>query len=85
MLIQAADYLRPGGLLLYITCTTTSQENEVVVQQFLAGRADYTLLPAGALPPSPAQGFLDHQGYFRTTPEDHGLDGFFAAVLQRAV
>ncbi len=83
LLAQAADYLRPGGLLLYITCTMTAEENDSVVQRFLAERPDYALVPASALPASPARNFLDPQGYFRTTPEEHGLDGFFAALLIR--
>ncbi len=82
LLIQAAPYVRPGGLLLYITCTTAAEENEAVVQEFLAARPEFALLPAAAQAPSPARQFLEAQGYFRTSPEDHNMDGFFAAVLQ---
>lgn len=83
LLAQASGHLRPGGLLLYITCTTTREENEAVVQEFLAVHPDFAKVRRTDLPESPARQFLDDQGYFRTTPEDHGLDGFFAAVLQR--
>jgi len=83
LLCQAAPLVRPGGLLLYITCTSTAEENEAVVQAFLAAQPGFALLPATVQPPSPAHAFLDAQGYFRTSPEDHEMDGFFAALLQR--
>ncbi len=83
LLAQASRHLRPGGLLLYITCTTTCEENESVVQEFLATHPDFALRRRAEYPESPAQTFLDENGYFRTSPEEHGMDGFFAAGLQR--
>jgi 16S rRNA (cytosine967-C5)-methyltransferase len=81
MLQQAAPYVQPGGVILYITCTTEVEENEAVVRDFLASQPDFALrTPAAALPPQ-AQKFIDTQGYFRTRPERDGLDGFFAAAL----
>jgi 16S rRNA (cytosine967-C5)-methyltransferase len=81
MLQQAAPYLQPGGVMLYITCTTEVEENESVVRDFLASQPDFALrTPAAGLPPQ-AQKFIDTQGYFRTRPERDGLDGFFAAAL----
>jgi len=81
MLRQVAPVLRPGGLLLYVTCTTAAEENEMVVEEFLADRPEFSLHPpANALPPQ-AQQFVDARGYFRTLPERDGLDGFFAAAL----
>ncbi len=81
MLHQAAPYLRPTGLMLYITCTTETEENEAVVQDFLTSHPEFSLqTPAAALPPQ-AQQFIDAQGYFRTLPERDCLDGFFAAAL----
>lgn len=83
LLQQAAVHLRPGGILLYITCTTERAENEQVVQDFLASKPSFTLEAAGeALPPSARQ-FLEPTGYFRTLPERDGLDGFFAAALRQ--
>ena len=81
MLHQAAPYLRPGGVMLYITCTTAAEENEHVVRDFLASQPDFVLrTPVASLPPR-AQQFIEAQGYFRTLPERDGLDGFFAAAL----
>ncbi len=83
LLLQAAPSVRPGGLLLYITCTTTAEENETVVQEFLARHLDFAPLGPKGQSALPARDFLDEQGFFRTSPEEHGMDGFFGAVLQR--
>jgi 16S rRNA (cytosine967-C5)-methyltransferase len=81
LLHQAAPCLRPGGLLLYITCTTETEENEAVVRDFLNSHPEFSLhLPAAALPPQ-ARHLINPQGYFSTLPEQDDLDGFFAAVL----
>ena len=49
MLQQAAPYLQPGGVMLYITCTTEVEENEAVVRDFLASQPDFALrTPAAA-------------------------------------
>jgi 16S rRNA (cytosine967-C5)-methyltransferase len=79
MLQQAAEVVRPGGRLVYATCSSEPEENEAVVAAFMATRTDFVLLPPdvtlpGASPDAP---------FLRTTPVDHGLDAFFAAVLVR--
>jgi 16S rRNA (cytosine967-C5)-methyltransferase len=81
ILSQAAPYLAPGGILLYITCTTASEENEQVIHEFLEQQPEFTVSsPAAALPPE-AQQLIEPPGYFRTLPEREGLDGFFAVAL----
>lgn len=83
LLHQAAPYLRPGGRLVYVTCTTEIEENEGVVRAFGASHPEFQLLsPPPDLPPF-LRPFIDAQGFFRTLPEIHGLDGFFAAVFRR--
>jgi 16S rRNA (cytosine967-C5)-methyltransferase len=81
LLQQAAPYLQPGGVMLYITCTTETEENEHVVRDFLASHPDFALRTTPAALPPQARQFIDSQGYFRTRPEQDGLDGFFAAAL----
>jgi len=83
MLEAAAPLLKPGGLLLYITCTTEPEENEDLVHGFLADHPEYQLANDSDLLPPPARQFLQSPGFFRTIPAHHSLDGFFAAVMVR--
>jgi 16S rRNA (cytosine967-C5)-methyltransferase len=83
MLEEAAPLLKPGGRLLYITCTTEPEENEGQISAFLARHPEFHLATdPGRLPP-PARPLVHPPGWFRTSPEDHNLDAFFAAVLAR--
>ena len=83
MLSAAARLVKPGGRLLYITCTTEPAENEDQISSFLARHPEFHLATdPGRLPPQ-AQPLIHPPGWFRTSPEDHNLDAFFAAVLAR--
>lgn len=83
LLAQAAPLLRPGGHLLYITCTTEPGENEKLIAGFLKRHPEFHLsFDPKSLPP-PALLFVVKPGYFRTSPADHNLDGLFAAVLAK--
>ena len=83
MLEAAARLLKPGGRLLYITCTTEPAENETQISAFLARHPEFHLATdPGRLPPQ-ARTLIQPPGWFRTTPADHNLDAFFAAVLAR--
>jgi len=78
MLIAAAGCVRPGGSLVYSTCTTEPEENEGVVEAFLAARQNFRL--------EPADRFLVagvHGPYLRVLPQEDGVDGAFAARLLR--
>jgi 16S rRNA (cytosine967-C5)-methyltransferase len=83
MLSEAAGLIKPGGRLLYITCTTEPEENEVQIEQFLAKHPEFHLATNASLLPSQAH-LVQPPGYFRSSPEEHDLDGFFAAVLVKA-
>jgi 16S rRNA (cytosine967-C5)-methyltransferase len=83
ILEQAGRLLRPGGRLLYVTCTTEPEENEEVIAAFLKTNPEFHLTVApDSLPPA-ARAFLQSSGFFRTSPTLADLDGFFAAVLVR--
>jgi 16S rRNA (cytosine967-C5)-methyltransferase len=83
MLSQAALLLRPGGHLLYITCTTEPAENDKAVTKFLKQHPEFRLVFNPNLLPPPARLLVLSPGYFRTSPAEHRLDGFFAALLQK--
>jgi 16S rRNA (cytosine967-C5)-methyltransferase len=83
MLEEAARLLKPGGRLLYITCTTEPAENEEQINAFLARRPEFYLATdPGQLPPQ-ARHLIQPPGFFRTSPAEHNLDAFFAAVLAK--
>lgn len=77
-----ADRVRPGGVLVYATCTLVRIENDDIVDAFLADRPDFIRDDPRALPAAVAP-FVDDAGVFRTAPYQGGLDGFFAVRLKR--
>lgn len=81
LLGSAARIVRPGGLLVYSTCSLEQEENDAQVEAFLGEHADFQLEPpaAGTVPES----VLD-AGRLRVLPHVHGADGAFAARLRRA-
>jgi 16S rRNA (cytosine967-C5)-methyltransferase len=82
ILRQAASVVRPGGCLVYSTCTMLPEENEAVVEAFLAETGDFRRVGREALPES-VRPLADEQGALRTAPHRHGTDGFFAVRLER--
>ena len=84
LLARAADWVRPGGSLVYAVCSLEPPEGEERIEAFLAERPDYRLEPA----PKLVDGVTPHQrGWLRILPgmleSEGGLDGFFTAHLVR--
>jgi 16S rRNA (cytosine967-C5)-methyltransferase len=84
LLATAAGLLAPGGVLVYAVCSMEPEEGEEVVARFLASRPDFQAVDPRADLPAPAREFVDASCFFRTTPARGGLDGFFAARLERS-
>lgn len=82
MLVQAAAVVRPGGRLVYATCSSEPDENWAVIARFLESDLRFRLerLPVDRDLPAT---LIDERGCLVTTPADHQLDAFFAAVLVR--
>lgn len=74
-----AQYVRPGGVLLYATCTLRPQENEEVVTWFCGNHTDFILEPFQL----PALSGAAETGMLTLWPQRHGTDGFFIAKLRR--
>ena len=85
ILAHAAAVVRPGGTLIYATCSSEPDENDAVVDAFLTDSPSFEAeaidttagFEAGLAP------LIDERGRLRTTPSRHGLDAFFAARLVR--
>jgi 16S rRNA (cytosine967-C5)-methyltransferase len=83
ILAQAAPLVKRGGFLVYSTCTTTREENEGVIESFLAAQEGFRIEDVSSYLPTGCDRLIDEKGYFRTFPHCHGMDGFFAARMRR--
>ena len=82
ILAAAAKMLRPGGRLVYATCSILAEENEAIVDAFLATHPEFHRLSAQEV--LAAQGIVIDCGEdMRLSPQKHGTDAFYAAVLER--
>jgi 16S rRNA (cytosine967-C5)-methyltransferase len=92
MLDRAAALVKPGGLLLYCTCSLEPEEGEAQVQPFLAGHRDFALAPIGPDEIAGLAHLVTPDGALRTLPchgfgEEpiaEGMGGFFAARFRRS-
>ncbi|MDZ7722445.1 MAG: 16S rRNA (cytosine(967)-C(5))-methyltransferase RsmB [candidate division KSB1 bacterium] len=75
----AASHVKPGGQLVYSTCTVLREENEDIVHAFLTNHPEFTLKPATNIPDD----CITQAGFVRTWPHKHAIDGSFAAKFIR--
>ena len=83
ILNAAAQLLKPGGRLVYATCSFLRAENQDVVAAFLAAHPRFTLLPANTILKQQHIA-LDMNEFLQLYPHRHDCDGFFSAVLVRS-
>jgi 16S rRNA (cytosine967-C5)-methyltransferase len=83
MLVHASQTVAAGGRLIYATCSSEPEENEEVAEAFLAASPEFAAVNAAGVHPSLPGTVVDGRGHLRTTPDRHGLEGFFGAVFER--
>jgi 16S rRNA (cytosine967-C5)-methyltransferase len=82
ILRSAAAHVRPGGRLVYATCTLTRAENDDIVDAFLAERGDFAASDCADVHPV-LRALIDERCRLRTFPNRHDMAGFFAARMVR--
>jgi len=81
ILEAAARLVRPGGRVVYATCSLLAAENEAIVEAFLAAHPEFSLTPASGV--LARHGVVLEGDFLRLLPHRHHTDGFFAAVLEK--
>ncbi len=81
LLENAARLVKPGGVLVYSTCTVEPDENEEIVRDFLSRHAEFTLDGAAQFV---SKDLVNDAGFVETFPHRHGMDGSFAARLVKS-
>jgi len=83
ILEAVAPCLRPGGVLVYSTCSTEPEENEDVIERFCRTHAEFQRESVVPWLPTEAQGFVTEQGALSTVGNRFSMDGFYAARLRK--
>jgi 16S rRNA (cytosine967-C5)-methyltransferase len=84
ILASAARLVKPGGRVVYATCSLLEEENEAIVTNFLNTYPDYELRPMSEVL-AEQKIPLVMSDYLKLLPHHHHTDGFFAAVIERKV
>jgi 16S rRNA (cytosine967-C5)-methyltransferase len=89
ILASAARLLKPGGRLVYATCSLLPQENQAIAEDFLAKHPQFEVVPAAQalkllFPKDPMPlGCSPDNPWWQLWPHIHGTDGFFGAVFEK--
>ena len=81
VLDQAVAYVKPGGRIVYVTCSVLPSEDEDRIAAFLARHPAFAVRPAGEAPE--LEPWRTGEGFLRLSPRTSATDGFFVAVLER--
>ncbi len=85
ILTAAASLLKPGGRLVYATCSLLPEENQQIVEHFLVNHPQFSTLDCGELLVQQKINLPDTEKFLQLSPLYHSTDSFFAAVLERSV
>lgn len=83
LLDVCASLVKPGGRLVYCVCSTEPEEGDAVVEGFLKNRGDFVIEHPAADLSFITRAFVDKSGFFRSMPQKHDMDGFFAVRLKK--
>lgn len=83
ILSVSSHYVKPGGVLVYSTCTIEPQENEEMVKAFLKDNKDYSLEDISEFIPGGLAKDTAKEGYIQLYPNIDGIDGFFISKMRR--
>ncbi len=78
---NAARLVKPGGVLVYSTCTTEPEENQELVRQFLGRHPEFAIENASQFV---TQALVNDEGFVETLPQRHNMDGSFAVRFKKA-
>lgn len=84
LLDSAAPHVKPGGVMVYSTCTISPEENQGVIHAFLARHPEFQLGDLRPCLPADWHADLESPGMIQLLPHKHGVDGFFIAKLVRS-
>ncbi len=82
ILAAAAELVKPGGRLVYATCSLLREENDDIVEKFLAAHPGFGVVPAGEILARRHVPLTMHDAALRLYPHRHRTDGFYAVALE---
>lgn len=82
ILSAASKLVKSGGKIVYATCSILREENQDIVEKFLAAESDFRLIDIGQIPVLEKLKLTDSR-FLTLSPAVHGTDGFFAAVIEK--
>ncbi|MDB9822478.1 16S rRNA (cytosine(967)-C(5))-methyltransferase RsmB [Deltaproteobacteria bacterium] len=80
---ETASLVKKGGRIIFVACTISREENEEVVKDFLDRNRDMSLGNMKECAPDYCLELIDDQGFLKTFPHIHSMDGFFAALFRK--
>jgi 16S rRNA (cytosine967-C5)-methyltransferase len=83
LLMHLSRFVKPGGVLVYMTCSTEPEENQHIARAFIEQHPDFEIESVQGYLAAGAHLFAQPEGWFQTWPGPEGLDGFFGTRLRR--